>query len=189
MMGGPPRGPSLRGPVGSGGGGSGGGGSGGGAAPPPPKTKVKQRARAQARTSGGSDGPSLETAIAELQYELAGAIQVCQSKVIPDDIMAHAKKQVAGQAEEWEPSDIKEELRRQCGELLPGLLEAKREEERQKSEEEERIQAKLQVIGNCPMGFTWIKLGDGCGWRCAGGAHTVSDEQLKREFGQEVPAK
>ena len=54
-------------------------------------------------------------------------------------------------------------------------------------QEEERIQAKLQIIGNCPMGFAWIKCQ--CGYRCAGGAHQVSDEQLKREFGQEVPAK
>ena len=150
------------------------GSSGGGAAV---KVKTKEKARAQTKTSGGSDGPSLEAAIAELNYDLSGSIQVCQSKVIPDDIMAHAKKQMAGQADEWEPSDIKEELKRQCGDLLPGLLDAQKEVERQKTEEEERIQAKLQIIGNCPMGFAWIKCQ--CGYRCAGGAHQVSDEQLK----------
>ena len=161
--------------------------NGGGSKPPPIKVKTREKAKAQSKTSGGSDGPSLQAAIGELQYDLAAAIAVCQSRAIPDDVMAHAKQQVAGQAEEWEPSDIKEELKRQCGELLPGLLEAQKEEQRQKTAEEERIQAKLQVIGNCPMGFAWIKCG--CGWRCAGGAHQVSDEQLKREFGQDVPAK
>jgi hypothetical protein len=87
-----------------------------------------------------------------------------------------------------EPSEVKAALVAQCALLLPGLLDARRERERVKSAEEKAIQAKLLVIGQCPMGFAWIKCAGG-GWRCAGGSHHVSDEQLKREFGQEVSAK
>ena len=86
-----------------------------------------------------------------------------------------------------EPSEVKASLKAQCAQLLGGLLDARAERERQKTEEEERIQAKLLAIGKCPMGFAWLKCDSG-GWRCAGRSHHVSDEQLKREFGEEVPA-
>lgn len=40
------------------------------------------------------------------------------------------------------------------------------------------IQKKLATAGVCPAGFNWVR--DGNFWRCSGGAHTISDEQLGR---------
>ena len=41
---------------------------------------------------------------------------------------------------------------------------------------EARVQAKLQQIGKCVAGFAWIK--QATGYRCAGGAHFVTNEAL-----------
>jgi hypothetical protein len=50
------------------------------------------------------------------------------------------------------------------------------EEEKAKRREEARIQQKLQQMGVCVAGFTWIK--QSTGYRCAGGSHFISHEQL-----------
>jgi ATPase family associated with various cellular activities (AAA) len=64
----------------------------------------------------------------------------------------------------------------------------RREVERLRREEEIRkateTQKRLRMIGNCPMGYVWHKMGSG--WRCAGGGHYVSDEQLNRQFGHDA---
>ena len=73
------------------------------------------------------------------------------------------------------------------------LLELKRkqEEERKRREaEEERlreeqrkildIQNAIRKICPCPAGYSWYKQGGG--WRCKGGSHFVSDEELQRKF-------
>lgn len=60
----------------------------------------------------------------------------------------------------------------------------RREQEQQKRLEEmrqkKRIQEKLQRLCPCPMGFHWYKMGGG--WRCGGGSHYVSNEELQRNF-------
>ncbi|KAI1266292.1 ATPase [Xylariaceae sp. FL1019] len=55
--------------------------------------------------------------------------------------------------------------------IVKELLE---EEARRKKEAE--AQAKLQARGLCPMGYQWIR--QATGWRCAGGSHFVSQDQL-----------
>ena len=47
--------------------------------------------------------------------------------------------------------------------------------EEQRAKEKE-MQRKIQMLGPCPMGFMWIK-GSG-GYRCAGGAHWLSDANI-----------
>ena len=47
--------------------------------------------------------------------------------------------------------------------------------EEQRAKEKE-MQRKIQMLGPCPMGFVWIK-GSG-GYRCAGGAHWLSDAYI-----------
>jgi hypothetical protein len=54
-------------------------------------------------------------------------------------------------------------------------MDQKKREEDQKKREIV-AQAKLRNSGVCPVGYIWIKQGDG--YRCAGGSHFVSDEQL-----------
>ncbi len=55
-------------------------------------------------------------------------------------------------------------------------VRAKQEAERRRQEEEERVQRKLQQIGNCVAGFRWVNMGNH--YRCAGGYHTVPMSQL-----------
>ncbi|KAI4920884.1 hypothetical protein J4E85_008999 [Alternaria conjuncta] len=47
--------------------------------------------------------------------------------------------------------------------------------EKARQKEMER-QKKLKVMGPCPMGYMWIK--QHSGYRCAGGSHTLSDDQI-----------
>ena len=54
------------------------------------------------------------------------------------------------------------------------------EEQRQK----EQTMKRLQQINPCPMGFCWHRQGGG--WRCAGGSHFVSNEELQRRFTSDV---
>jgi len=60
--------------------------------------------------------------------------------------------------------------------------EARRLEDERKRQEQ--IRERLRQISPCPMGFNWNRTGDG--WRCGGGSHYVSDEQLHRQFGYDV---
>ena len=57
------------------------------------------------------------------------------------------------------------------------LEEARLEELRRKQEEHRRVQEALQRCRACPMGFSWYQCGGG--WRCTGGSHFMSDDQLR----------
>ncbi|KAF7879835.1 uncharacterized protein EAF02_008005 [Botrytis sinoallii] len=54
--------------------------------------------------------------------------------------------------------------------------ERRRLEEEQRRKQEAQVQEKLRNMGVCVMGYQWIK--QVSGYRCAGGAHYVSDSQL-----------
>lgn len=48
-----------------------------------------------------------------------------------------------------------------------------KEEERAKTEEEVRVQQKIQQMGVCPMNYQWLKVSGG--WQCAGGGHFLPE--------------
>lgn len=52
-----------------------------------------------------------------------------------------------------------------------------REEDRARRKEVNKVQEKLRRIGNCEMGYPWIKQSGG--WRCGGGTHFVSDGEFE----------
>lgn len=52
-----------------------------------------------------------------------------------------------------------------------------REEDRARHKEVNKVQEKLRRIGNCEMGYPWIKQSGG--WRCGGGTHFVSDGEFE----------
>lgn len=52
-----------------------------------------------------------------------------------------------------------------------------REEDRARRKEVNSVQEKLRRIGNCEMGYPWIKQSGG--WRCGGGTHFVSDGEFE----------
>jgi len=45
-------------------------------------------------------------------------------------------------------------------------------------EKEEQLQRELQEMGNCSMGFRWLRV-DG-GYRCAGGSHFMNDHEIPK---------
>lgn len=63
-------------------------------------------------------------------------------------------------------------------------LQRQRELAAEKERKKEMIKKKLRAIGNCPKGFVWHKMGNG--WRCAGGSHYVSNEELNKSFGYDI---
>lgn len=52
-----------------------------------------------------------------------------------------------------------------------------REEDRARRKEANKVQEKLRRIGNCEMGYPWIKQSGG--WRCGGGTHFVSNGEFE----------
>lgn len=52
-----------------------------------------------------------------------------------------------------------------------------REEDRARRKEINKVQEKLRRLGNCEMGYPWIKQSGG--WRCGGGTHFVSDGEFE----------
>lgn len=67
-----------------------------------------------------------------------------------------------------------EETRAGDGEAEVGEDEGEDSDEDERSDED--TQALLQRIGRCEAGYLWRK--EGGGWRCEGGSHYVSNEQL-----------
>ena len=51
------------------------------------------------------------------------------------------------------------------------------EKEERKEKEEKKTQNRLSTMGRCPVGYKWIKETDG--YRCAGGSHAVSWDELR----------
>lgn len=90
--------------------------------------------------------------------------------------------------------ELQEEARREAERILFEAEERRKENirlEKQKREKEEqmrlekmrqlqKVRQKLQQLRPCPAGFNWYKCSRG--WRCGGGSHYVSDEELKRSF-------
>lgn len=76
-----------------------------------------------------------------------------------------------------EQKRLKHELERRAQEERPRQLQKKREEEQKRRTQEQEAQKKLRQMGVCPVGFRWIK--QASGYRCAGRAHFVSNEQIE----------
>lgn len=58
------------------------------------------------------------------------------------------------------------------------LLRREKKDMEEKRRLEEKAQQKLRTMGVCVQGFQWIK--QATGYRCAGGAHYLSNEQLEK---------
>lgn len=124
-----------------------------------------------------------QEAMLEVQRELKRAQEEEQAKATHAEAIAQAQARVANDAK-WEElkrlreqARLEEQLaRRAREEALEKWQRACREEERRR-QEEMTAQAKLRKMGVCCAGFRWIK--QSSGYRCAGGSHFVSDEQLE----------
>jgi hypothetical protein len=67
-------------------------------------------------------------------------------------------------------------LDKQKGNFLMRIKMCIEQRKKEKSVEEARCQEALKQMGQCPLGFEWLK--EGGGWRCAGGSHFVTDNEI-----------
>lgn len=80
------------------------------------------------------------------------------------------------QKRQLEEARLQECLARAERDRIAALLEAKQKEEARQRQQEAKAQAALRQMGVCVAGFQWIKQHGG--YRCAGGSHFVTDQQL-----------
>ena len=85
-------------------------------------------------------------------------------------------KIIQGKTGTKNPAKVANMLKQQRGAVLEKIKISIAEADRAKTEEEAKIQTKLKQLSRCPMGFEWLR--EGCGWRCAGGSHFCSDQEL-----------
>ncbi|KAH0495908.1 hypothetical protein TgHK011_009433 [Trichoderma gracile] len=84
----------------------------------------------------------------------------------------------------FKEEELKEEERRKLEEARKKAEEARNRILRQLIEQEERRKeevkklAKIRALGICPMGFNWIKQGDG--YRCSAGGHFLSNAEIDK---------
>lgn len=136
---------------------------------------------------GGSDGhdgisvaAALQEACVELGYdksnpmrtELISKLVECDGvKDFPEDIMGlvcHKTKRKA--------DDVLDELRAQVQGVIKSMGAAIFEAQQEQYKKDAPIRAKIREKALCPAGFDWHR--DGRGWRCNGGSHFISNDEL-----------
>ncbi|KAG5982282.1 hypothetical protein E4U55_002087 [Claviceps digitariae] len=88
---------------------------------------------------------------------------------LQQDAEAEVRRHEEYEAKKLRAKDTADEALRKT--IIKELIE---EEERRKKEAE--MKKKLEVQGRCPAGYEWIR--QATGWRCAGGSHFVSDQEM-----------
>ena len=151
--------------------------------PPPPEQRVRQRQAEASAKSGGGDGdetPSLERALGSAGFDVQTTVEIL-SKPDEDDAfkgLVESEVMITG----WESGPCKGALKAQCSKLLPRFEELAAQLQKKRSAKEQKeydkAQEILKQIGKCCAGFEWLK--EGSGWRCAGGSHTVSGEEMRK---------
>jgi len=118
---------------------------------------------------------ALEAACAELGWPLTKIKEMLEDEANfpPPEIMAIIQRMTGA----TNPAKIKAMLQQQRKAVLEKIKISIKEAEKEKTEEEAKIQTKLRTLGRCPMGFEWLR--EGGGWRCAGGSHFCSNQELE----------
>ena len=157
----------------------------------PPKKEaeeVEERIEELCVDADDDDGPpkgmsvaaALQEACVELGYdadnkkrkELIGKLQGCEGdKDFPGDVLGLVLAKTQKQKHE-----VLHELREQVAGVLEAMREAVHQAEQEQYKKDAPIREKLKEMALCPAGFDWHR--DGCGWRCNGGSHYMSNEDL-----------
>lgn len=158
--------------------------------PPPPKVNKKFNFNVQIKTEGGDgdgeDGDeldvwgALEEACAELGWTLDQVKNMLEDigNFPPPEIMTIIMR-TTGCSDQGK---IKNILTPQRAGVLQKIKHSIKEAKRAKSAQEAKVQEACKRIGKCCMGFEWLSNGPGMGYRCAGGAHALSDQEVQNEL-------
>ena len=156
--------------------------------PPQEEVEVEERFEELCVNADDDDGPpkgpsvaaALQEACVELGYdadnqkrkELIGKLHGCEGdKDFPGDILALVIAKTSKKKHE-----VLDELREQVTAVLEAMREAIHQAEQEQYKKDAPIREKLKEMALCPAGFDWHR--DGCGWRCNGGSHYMSNEDL-----------
>jgi hypothetical protein len=104
--------------------------------------------------------PGLEMKIKEQTTEIE-KLQDEGMREHEEERLAYIKKMIQDAKKKLEDERIRDEMARRANE---------------EKKNEQRVQQKLKTMGVCCMGYKWIKQANG--YRCAGGAHFVSNHAL-----------
>ncbi len=131
-----------------------------------------------------------QNAVAELEQQAKAAAEEqkgCAREEIAAEEVANMRRASDGESddEDNEQKRRHEDARIRALKARLAVREAEeklriaRLEEEKKRKEEVQAQKKLRKMGVCPVGFRWIK--QSTGYRCAGGAHYVSNAELEAQ--------
>jgi thiol-disulfide isomerase/thioredoxin len=123
----------------------------------------------------GEAWAALEDACAELGYTLEQLRDMLSDAATfpPKELMDLVLQKVGSK----HPGRVKSMLQKQRPEVLVKVTSAIEEDKQRKTAEQQQEQERVQAVGKCPMGFSWHK--EGAGWRCAGGSHYVTDDDIE----------
>ncbi|KAG2151640.1 P-loop containing nucleoside triphosphate hydrolase protein [Suillus bovinus] len=110
-----------------------------------------------------------QNALNELRASEAAARKLAQKKANDNAANEELMRQ-------REAARIRELEAKAARENTLAALKKQQEEEVRRRREEAQVQQKLREMGVCVAGFRWIKQSHG--YRCAGGAHFISNDQL-----------
>jgi hypothetical protein len=114
----------------------------------------------------------MRQAIQDEERKCAAVRAAVQAEAMAKDVAARQKAQ-----RQREDDERKEQAARAARQKLADALQAKRAAEESKKREEAKVQTALRSMGVCVQGYQWVKQAHG--YRCRGGAHFISNTQLR----------
>jgi len=157
-------------------------------AQPPPEQQVKTPQSAEdACEDGISDGAwselwkaravSASEGMAANEGTAREAAELEQAECLRLDVLEDDRAKRDELKWQRETQRLKKVAQRQREQLEAGLKARRRRKAEKKARKQDaQVQAKLRQMGICEAGFRWINVGTG--YRCAGGSHFMSNEQL-----------
>lgn len=152
-------------------------------APPKPALSIRTDTNIEAPQSTNEgdltdeeDGSTEMTPVSPTSSESSYNRRVVRDAGVSDEIWEQLQKdQAEEQRRDAEYRKLKEAQKHATDDAREAIVRQLIEEEERRKKEAEK-QAKLMALGACPMGYHWIKQTGG--YRCAGGSHWMSDEQI-----------